>query len=217
MRRIFDEELSVLHEQFTEMGTSVKIAVKKAVKAFVKHDVELAHEAIVEDAKINKLESRIEKSCFTLIALQQPVASDLRRIVSMMKVIADLERIGDHAVNIAQSTIQVKGNERIEEVEKMLEDMASIVENMVSRVLKAYVSLDGEEARQISETDGAVDAYLKKISGAIVKYVQRNPDTLTGGMEYLLVAGYLERIGDYITNICERIVYTTTGKLVELN
>lgn len=217
MRRIFDEELHELYNQFLEMGDTVKQAVSQSVKSFIKHDVDLAQHVIQQDQHINASEVSIEKDCFTLIALQQPVASDLRTIVAIMKATSDLERMGDHAVSIAQATISVKGNERILSIEHMLEDMANIVENMMSRVLKAYVNLDVEEARRIAQADEAVDIYLKKISNETAKGILENPVTVTGGMEYMLVAGYLERIGDYITNVCERIVYTATGKITDLN
>lgn len=217
MRRIFDDELAHLHADFLKMGEKVNVALSKSLKAFIDHDVDLATEVIIEDKAINSFEVDIEKECFNLIALQQPVAGDLRSIVSVMKATSDLERIGDHGVNIARSTIKVKGTDRILEVETMLEEMGKIVEEMISRLLNAYVSLDMEAAKSISATDESVDVYLKKVVKATTKHVMENPTTVTGGMEYVMVAGYLERIGDYITNVCERIVYTTTGKIVELN
>ncbi|MBF0780147.1 MULTISPECIES: phosphate signaling complex protein PhoU [unclassified Granulicatella] len=217
MRRIFDEELNELYEQFISMGNLVNGSVKKAVKSFIKHDVQLAQEVISNDKYVNRSEVQIEQGCFTLIALQQPVASDLRHIVAVMKASSDLERMGDHAVSIAKATVTVKGNHRILEIEKMLDEMSDIVESMMNRVLKAYVSLDIEESRKVAEMDEAVDSYLRKITKSSVQGILDNPETVTGGMEYVLVAGYLERIGDYVTNICERIIYTVTGKLTELN
>lgn len=217
MRRIFDEELNELYDKFLNMGQDVNRSVKKAVKSFITHNVDIAGEVIQHDKHINSTEVQIEKDCFTLIALQQPVASDLRNIVAMMKVSSDLERIGDHAVSIANATISVKGRERILDIEKMLDEMSDIVETMMNRVLQAYVKLDVEESRQIAAMDEAVDIYLRKISKASIAGIVANPDAVKGGLEYVLVAGYLERIGDYITNICERIVYTVTGKITELN
>lgn len=217
MRRIFDEELNVLYEQFIDMGNKVNTSVKNAVKSFILHDVTLANEVLNADMAINQDEVQIENGCFTLIALQQPVASDLRTIVAMMKAASDLERIGDHAVSISKATINVKGNHRILEIEDMLNSMAGTVEEMMNRVLKAYVTLDVEEAKKIALLDEDVDTYLKQVVDASTKGIVENPDTVIGGMEYVLVAGYLERIGDYITNICERIIYTVTGALTELN
>lgn len=217
MRRIFDEELNVLYGQFIEMGNKVNVSVQNSVKSFIVHDVALANEVLVADTEINQNEVKIENGCFTLIALQQPVASDLRTIVAVMKSASDLERIGDHAVSIAKATINVKGKNRILEIEDMLNNMAGKVEAMMNRVLKAYVTLDVEEAEKIALLDEEVDAYLKQVVDASTKGIIENPDTVIGGMEYVLVAGYLERIGDYITNICERIIYTVTGTLTELN
>lgn len=217
MRKIFDKELEHLNNQFLKMGQQANLAISKSLKAFIDHDVDLATEIIVEDKKINNLEIAIEKECFNLIALQQPVAGDLRRIVSIMKATSDLERIGDHGVNIARSTIKVKGTERILEVEKMLEDMGKAVESMISQLLEAYVVSDSQSAKEISSMDENIDVFLKKIVKITTKHVTDNPTTVTGGMEYVMVAGYLERIGDYVTNVCERIIYTNTGQLVELN
>lgn len=217
MRRIFDEEIEELHRQFLEMGDLVRAAVSGSVASFIRHDVEKAKEVIKNDLRINSAEVAIESDCFKLIALQQPVAGDLRKIVAIMRATSDLERIGDHAVSMAEATIHVKGNKRIIEIEAQLNEMAEIVESMLKRVQKAYVKLDVEEARKIAQADEAVDIYLKKVSVAIENGIRQNPEAVVGGMEYLLVAGYLERIGDYITNICERIVYTATGKLTELN
>ncbi|MBS4770068.1 phosphate signaling complex protein PhoU [Carnobacteriaceae bacterium zg-ZUI240] len=217
MKRIFDEELHGLYTQFMNMGTAVNDAVAKSVKGFVLHDVSLAKEVIDADVAINEEEVKIEKDSFTLIALQQPVSSDLRKIVAMMKSTNDLERIADHAVSISNATINVKGNERLLTIESKLEEMASVVEDMLSRVLSAYVTVDVDAARQIVLEDEKVDNYLTQIHHEVVEGIVENPSAAKGGVEYVLVAGYLERIGDYITNICERIVYMETGQILTLN
>lgn len=124
MRRVFEEELNDLHVHFFEMGKMVNEAIYKSVKAFVNHDKELAQEVINQDVEINKHEVDLEKQCFEMIALQQPVTTDLRKIVTVMKACADLERMGDHAVSIAKSTIRVKGNKRIYEVEAEIAEMS---------------------------------------------------------------------------------------------
>ncbi len=217
LRSQFEEDLQNLHTQFYEMGMDVNDAIYKSVKAFVNHDKELAYEVIENDAKINQLEQNLEKKSFEMIALQQPVTTDLRMIVTVMKASSDLERMGDHAVSVAKSTIRVKGNKRIPKVELQISKMAEHVKEMVSEVLRAYIKGDEKKARAIAKKDDRVNDYFQLIYGESIKEMEENPETIAGGTDYLQVAGYLERIGDYVTNICEWIVYLKTGKISELN
>src|SRR5699024_10157185 len=124
LRSQFEEELNKLHTQFYERGMDVSKAIDKSVKSFISHDKSLAQEVIEGDQKINELELKLEKKSFEMIALQQPVTKDLRMIVTVMKASSDLERMGDHAVSVAKSTIRVKGNKRILEVEALISEMA---------------------------------------------------------------------------------------------
>lgn len=217
MRRVFEEELNNLHVRFFEMGKMVNEAIYKSVKAFVNHDKELAQEVINGDVEINKHEIDLEKQCFEMIALQQPVTTDLRKIVTVMKASADLERMGDHAVSIAKSTIRVKGNKRIYEVEAEIAEMSEKVKVMVQGVLDAYINFDTEKAKKVALSDRAVDKDAKRIHHDSIEHMKSDPEIVLGGSDYMLVAGYLERIGDYVTNISEWIVYLDSGKVVELN
>ena len=217
MRRLFEDELNELHVRFSEMGMMVNEAIYKSVKAFINHDKQLAREVNADDHKINERETDLERKSFELIALQQPVSTDLRIIVTIMKASSDLERMGDHAVSIAKSTIRVKGNTRVPDIEKDIADMADKVKQMVEEVLDAYVKEDRRRAIAIAEEDTAINAYSENIYDDCVKEMQRDSETVVGSMDYMLVASYLERIGDYVTNICEWIVYLRTGKVVELN
>ncbi|MDP0528699.1 phosphate signaling complex protein PhoU, partial [Lacticaseibacillus paracasei] len=139
MRRLFVDELNDLHVRFSEMGMMVNEAIYKSVKAFINHDKALAREVIHEDKHINEREVDLEKRSFELIALQQPVTTDLRVIVTVMKASSDLERMGDHAVSIAKSTIRVKGETRVPQIEEDIAGMAEAVKEMVEQVLDAYV------------------------------------------------------------------------------
>lgn len=216
-RRNFEDELNDLHVRFSEMGMMVNEAIYKSVNAFINHDKTLAKEVIEADARINQREVDLEKRSFEMIALQQPVTGDLRMIVTVMKASSDLERMGDHAVSIAKSTIRVKGNVRVPEIEQTLAEMATKVKQMVEEVLDAYVKADMKRAREIALEDKNIDAFSGKVYKMCLKQMQSDPDTIVGSMDYMLVDSYLERIGDYVTNICEWIVYLETGKLVELN
>lgn len=217
MRHLFEEELNELHIHFSEMGKMVNEAVYKSVKAFTNHDKEMAQGVIEADPLINNMEQSLEKKCFELIALQQPVTSDLRKIVTVMKASADLERMGDHAVSIAKSTIRVKGNKRIPKIEADIVALSETVKKMVEEVLIAYIKGDAEKAKEIASSDTEVDKESKNIYQQSIDQMKLDPELVLGATDYLLVSTYLERIGDYVTNICEWIVYLQTGKIVELN
>lgn len=203
LRTQFEEELLNLHNQFYEMGMMVSSAVHKSVRAYIKHDKILAQEVIENDININNMETRLEKKSFEMIALQQPVTTDLRMIITVMKASSDLERMADHAVSVAKSTIRVKGQTRIPEIEKEISDMSDYVKKMVDNVLVAYVKTDEKDARTIANMDQRVNDYFNRIYNATIKNMQENPETVISGTDYLNVASYLERIGDYVTNICE--------------
>lgn len=217
LRTRFEEDLLNLHNQFYEMGMMVSKAVHKSVRAYIQHDKELAKEVITHDVEINEMEVKLEKKSFEMIALQQPVTTDLRMIITVMKASSDLERMADHAVSIAKSTIRVKGETRILEIEEVLSEMSDYVKKMVDNVLVAYIKTDEKDARNIAKMDDRVNDFFEKIYSDTIKNMKEHPETVVSGTDYMHVAQYLERIGDYVTNICEWIVYLATGKITELN
>ncbi|MGK0552453.1 phosphate signaling complex protein PhoU [Enterococcus faecalis] len=217
LRTQFEEELLNLHNQFYEMGMMVSNAVHQSVRAYINHDKVIAREVIEHDVEINNMEVKLEKKSFEMIALQQPVTTDLRMIITVMKASSDLERMADHAVSIAKSTIRVKGATRIPEIEKEISDMSDYVKKMADNVLIAYVKTDQKDAKLIAKMDNRVNEYFDNIYNQTIETMKANPETVISGTDYLHVAQYLERIGDYVTNICEWIVYLATGKITELN
>jgi phosphate transport system protein len=217
LRSQFEQQLIKLHRQFYDMGNQVSEAINKAVASFTKHDRKLAQEVIDHDFDINELEIKLEQKSFELIALQQPVTTDLRVIITIMKASGDLEHMGDHAVSIAKSTIQVKGETRILKIEDEISKMSMQVQRMMDAVLTAYIEHDAKRAEEISRWDKVVNNYYSSIYDHSIYEMQENPDTIVSGNDYLKVAGFLERIGDYVTNICEWIVYLQTGKISELS
>lgn len=217
MRQSFETELNDLHVHFSEMGMMVTEAIHKSVKAFINHDKELARTVIEDDASINNREAELENKCIELIALQQPVTSDLRKIITVMKASADLERMGDHAVSISKSTIRVKGNARVPEIEARIAELAEKVKKSVEEGLDAYLKYDIEKAREVAARDTEIDTVAHSITEECIEDMKKNPDLVIGATDYILVITYLERIGDYVTNICEWVVYHETGKVVELN
>ncbi|MGY3765306.1 phosphate signaling complex protein PhoU [Vagococcus vulneris] len=216
LRTQFEEELNKLHTKFHNMGNDVSTAINKSVKSFIDHDKSLAKDVIENDSAINQQEQDLEKKSFEMIALQQPVTTDLRTIVTIMKASSDLERMADHAVAIAKSTIRIKGNKRVLEIEQEISEMADKVTKMVDEVLVAYVNTDVEKAVELAQRDEEINRCFKNIYHHSIQAMQEDPDTVIVGADYMHVAGFLERIGDYVTNICEWIVYLKTGKISEL-
>lgn len=217
MRKFFEEELVDLHVLFSEMGKMVNEAIYKSVKAFINHDKEMAKEVVNFDPQINQLEIRIEKKSFELIALHQPVTGNLRKIVTIMKASADIERMGDHAVSISKSTIRVKGNKRVAKIEGMIAEQSEKVKVMVDQVLIAYIQNDVESAWEISQSNREIQILSNQIYEQSIKEMKKDSELVLGVTDYIFVAGYLSRIGDYVTNICEWISYLETGKFVEWN
>lgn len=217
MRRAYDEELARLHRNFSQMGNMVNEAIYKSIKAFVNHDKELAKQVIEEDAKINQLEHDLEQECVELIALQQPVTADLRKIITVMKASADLERMGDHAVSISKSTIRVKGNKREEYIEQKISQAGEKIKQMGQDILDAFIAYDYEKAKEVALRDKAIDQLTDEIKRDCINEMKQDPELVLGATDYLMASTYIERIGDYVTNISEWIVYFRTGEIQELN
>ena len=216
VRGMFEEQLNELHKDLLNMGTHVEEAVYQAVKALVNKDEVLAKTVIVGDQFINELEVDIEKKCLTLIALQQPVGSDLRRIATTLKISTDLERMGDHAVSIAETALKLK-NETYGKPLIDIEKMADIVKKMVHDVLNAYIYLSEVDAKRIAKIDDQVDKLYLTVCNELTELMKKDNQLIYQGTHLLLAAQFIERIGDYATNICESIIYMVTGRVVEMN
>ncbi|MGO3121453.1 MAG: phosphate signaling complex protein PhoU [Leuconostoc mesenteroides] len=217
MRRLFDEELADLDSSFTEMGMLVSQTIQKAVQSFVDHDREGARKILENDHQINEREAAIEKKTFEMIALYQPVTTDLREIVTILKAVSVLERMGDQARNIANSTIRVKGTKHIASVEQELGEMGEMVATMVSEVMDYYVNNDALGAEAIADKNSVLTQSAAKVRTDSVNGMKEDAELVDSAADYLVIAGYLKRIGDYTTDIAEWIVYKRTGKIIELN
>ncbi|MGT2754912.1 phosphate signaling complex protein PhoU [Streptococcus ovis] len=217
LRSQFEEELDKLHNQFYAMGNEVLGQINKTVRAFITHDRELAKEIIEADAKINEFEVKLEQKSLEMIALQQPVSSDLRTVITVLKATSDLERMGDHAVSIAKATIRMKGEVRILPVEEEINKMGRAVRKLVESVLDLYLNKgDNDQAYDIAAQDEIVNQFFNDIRDLATEEIKKNPDSIVTGRDYFQVISYLERIGDYAKNICEWVVYLNTGKITEL-
>ncbi|HFI0328008.1 phosphate signaling complex protein PhoU [Streptococcus parasuis] len=217
LRAQFEVELGKLHNQFYAMGNEVLGQINNTVRAFTTHDRELAKEVIEADKKINEFEVKLEKKSLEIIALQQPVSTDLRRVITVLKATSDLERMGDHAVSIAKAAIRMKGEVRIPIVEEEIKNMGKQARRLVESSLDLYLnSGDIETAYEIAASDEIINEYYSKIQELTTEEIKKNPDALIAGRDYFQVITYLERIGDYAKNICEWVVYLRTGDITEL-
>lgn len=217
LRSQFETELDKLHNQFYAMGNEVLAQINNAVRAFITHDRELAKEVIEADKKINEFEIKLEKKSLEIIALQQPVSTDLRTVITVLKATSDMERMGDHAVAIAEATIRMKGEVRIEVVEEEIKKMGREARKLVEAALDLYLNnSDEEQAYEIAAQDELINDYYGRIRDLATEEIQKNPEALIAGRDYFQVISYLERIGDYAKNICEWVVYLKTGHITEL-
>ncbi|HFI0816097.1 TPA: phosphate signaling complex protein PhoU [Streptococcus suis] len=217
LRAQFEVELGKLHNQFYAMGNEVLGQINNTVRAFTTHDRELAKEVIEADKKINEFEVKLEKKSLEIIALQQPVSTDLRRVITVLKATSDIERMGDHAVSIAKAAIRMKGEVRIPIVEEEIKNMGKEARRLVESSLDLYLnSGDIETAYEIAASDEIINEYYSKIQELTTEEIKKNPDALIAGRDYFQVITYLERIGDYAKNICEWVVYLRTGDITEL-
>ena len=198
------------------MGLEVKASLEKAIQAVKEDDQVAAKEVIEHDEIINGHEIHLEKKTAQIIALQSPVAGDLRETISILKASSDLERLADHAVSIAKSVLLLKEEYRDEQIDAMIGQMGDNVLEMLSSILKAYTEVDDKLAVQIAAKDTGNDELYLKIRERTLSLIKSKPKFISEGIDYLQIANHLERSGDYITNIAEWIVYTKKGKITEL-
>ncbi|NVY96839.1 phosphate signaling complex protein PhoU [Lactobacillus sp. DCY120] len=217
MRSEFATELQNLHVRFSEMAMMVSEALEKAVRALKEHDSQLAQQVIDRDQLINNREIDLEKKSFEMIALQQPVTSDLRMIITVLKASSDLERMGDHAVSIAQATLRLQGHAPMLAVEDLIVQVHTQVAGMFQQAIQAYLREDDQAAIAISQQDYTVDKLIHQLNKQCIQEMKADPQYVEDGTIYMLIANYLERMGDYVTNLCEWVVYLKQGKLTDLD
>lgn len=215
-RNYFDKELQELQVLMLKMSSIVEETLGNAIKALKSQDIELAKKVIHDDDIVDDMELEIEDKCCKLIALQQPLATDLRVITTALKIITDLERIADYAVDISKTTLKLSEEKYIKELID-IPRMGEITARMIRDSIDAYVHLDVEKAKAAAKLDDEIDAIYKQIYRELLLIMIEDPRKISQATYFLFVGRYLERIGDHITNICERIIYTVTGEHVDLN
>ncbi len=213
MRKNYDKQLKKLNDEMIEMGSMIEKVIEDAIHALVSQDGVLAKQVIERDDEIDQQERNIETLCFKLLLMEQPVATDLRQVSSALKMVTDMERIGDHASDISELTIQMAGTPYIKKLEN-IQQMAKESMQMLVNSIEAFVELDLEKAKQVIKQDDVVDALFVTVKNELIQLIHKNADDGEQETDLLMVAKYLERIGDHATNISEWVIYYITGEYV---
>ncbi|HEX9781509.1 MAG TPA: phosphate signaling complex protein PhoU, partial [Opitutaceae bacterium] len=212
--RHFHDQLSDLLASLLRMSSDAETAVSLAVEAILTRDGTKAEQVIAGDAQLDTQEIEIENECINLLALQQPMAKDLRTLTAVLKISNDLERVGDHAVNIAESAIRLRES-RMMAAQPELVEMARITKAMLADALAALVRRDAEAAREVCRRDDQVDELHKSVFRIMLTHMMENPEHISAGMEFTSTSRNLERIADLATNIGEDVVFLVEGKSIK--
>lgn len=217
MRNRFDRQLLELNNELIQMGSLIEQAIEMGISALVNQDVEKAKRAIEFDTEIDEQEKMVESLCMKLLLQQQPVARDLRLISAALKMITDMERIGDHAADISEMTILMSDSAyvRSEINIDLVESMAKETTDMVIKSVDAFVNKDLELARRVIAQDDVVDDLFAEFKKQLIEKIGENVQNGEQATDMLLVAKYFERIGDHATNIAEWVIYSLTGEHVD--
>src|SRR4029079_6997917 len=209
--REYDSELHKLHDQLLLMGAKVEEMIANSMRALTERDSELARRMIEFDHQINRLEVDTDELCLRILAKRQPVASDLRLIATALKLVTDLERIGDLGVNICERVIELNMEPTLKPYVD-LPRMAEIAQAMVREALDAFVSADADRAQTVIDRDHEVDAYYGQVYRELLPYMLEDPRNIYRAIRAQSIAKYLERIGDHATNLAEMVIFMVMGK-----
>ena len=209
-RARYEKELKGIFSSLVLMCRHIESAIEKCVKALADRDNDLAREVFEEDKQIDQMERDIEQACLKIIMMETPVAGDFREILAALKMITDLERIGDQARDIAEITTRF-GDEELIEKPARIPEMAAIVIQMVKDGVQAYINRDLALAQSLDRTDDKVDALFRTVMSDLASMIVKNPDKAEQAIQYMMIAKYLERIGDHAVNIGEWVEYAVTG------
>ena len=210
MRRVFDEQLDKLNIDLTKMGHLVEVSIENMIDAFKHHDKALAKEIIENDRLINDMERSIESRAFSLILRQQPIASDLRNVTSALKIVTDLERIGDQAADIAEIIYHFEGKHAYRTVEH-IPTMAKKAKIMGHEAIDAFIKKDLTTAQMVKDMDDEIDSLFEEVKQEVIEILKENSEKVDYCIDFLMIAKYLERVGDHAVNICEWLEFNQTG------
>lgn len=210
IRTRYERELKNVFDNLVLMCRHIEVTIEKCITALVKRDFELAKEVIEDDKIIDKLERIIEQDCLKILLMEHPVASDFREVSAALKMITDLERIGDQARDISEITLQFSDQAYIKKLEH-IPQMATIAIQMVKDGVQSYINRDLPLAKSLDRTDDKVDDMFNQIMADLIELIKINPDNAEQAMLLMMIAKYLERIGDHAVNIGEWVEYAITG------
>ena len=215
-RKVFEANLQELHNDLIRMGSIVEKQIHDCIDALVAQDIVKANKIMKDDDIVDVMEREIEDKAIRLIAMQQPLAIDLRNIFTTTKIVTDLERMADYAVDVAKITLRLKDEKYIKQLVD-IPRMAEIVVSMIKDSLDAYVAGDTEKAYAVCKRDDEVDDIYKEVFSELLKIMFENQKTVNQATQFLFICKWLERIADHTTNICEWTIYLVTGEKVNLN
>ncbi len=210
MERHLDQELFHIRQRLLEMGGIVEEMIAHSMQALTARDSDLAQQTVAQDREVDDREKNLDEECLSLLATRQPTASDLRFLIVVMKIVNDLERMGDSAKNIAQSALEVNREPPLKPYID-LPHMARLARQMVHDSLDAFVQRNSELARDVWQRDDEIDALYHQLFRELLTYMLEDPSKASRALHLLLIALYLERIADHATNICEDVIYFVEG------
>jgi phosphate transport system protein len=213
MQRHFHEELEALKQTLLAMGGLVEDQIRRVMQALTERDDALAQAVIDRDRQVNTYDVEVDEQCVELLALHQPTAGDLRFITTAMKIVTDLERIGDQAVNIAQRVIELNREPQLKPYID-LPRMATLAQAMVKESLDAFVARDTDLARRVCAEDAEVDALKEQVFRELLTFMMEDPRAIPRAIRLILISRFMERVADHATNIAEMVVYLVEGKMV---
>ena len=213
MQRHFHEELEALKQTLLAMGGLVEDQIRRVMRALIERDDALAQEVVTRDQQVNAYDVEVDETCVSLLALHQPAAGDLRFITTAMKIVTDLERIGDQAVNIAQRVLELNREPQLKPYID-LPRMAEKAQRMVKESLDAFVARDTELARKVCAEDADVDALKEQLFRELLTFMMEDPKTIPRAIRLILISRFMERVADHATNIAEMVIYLVDAKMV---
>jgi phosphate transport system protein len=213
-KRLIEDNLNLLRDKVLIMGGAAEKAIMLAIRSLSERDSDLAERVIREDDAIDQMEIEVDQMCVDVLVLKQPAASDLRFVVSVARTAPMVERMADHAVNIAKHALALNAQPAVESTFDLAR-MARVVQEMLVDGLDAFTSGDPERARETIARDDEVDALYDRLYEQVIDVMKRDPANVARGAQWLAVLKHLERIADYVTNICEQIVYMSRGQVIK--
>jgi phosphate transport system protein len=214
MHSLLEPELNQLRDLVLRMGGEVESAIDRATRALVERDSELAQQVLDHDDQIDALELEVDRACIRVLALKSPEARDLRFVITSVKTTPVLERIADHACNIARAALDLNDEPELQ-LSPDLPRMSQVAREMLRAALDAFAASDAAAARAVLERDDEIDQFYNRIFHGLLDHMSREPQAASRAARLLLVAKHLERIGDYVTDICEQVVYMKEALVIK--